>query len=173
MRCQWKLILTIALSFFAGVTLALQIGKEFRSVEPMTLPEGLNVICTHATSRCVNCTTIERLTRETLQHDFAEQLRTGKIVFGTVNFELPEANDFSRQYEVATASVILVDVRDGKTVAGVNLANESWRLLGDEAGFKAMLKERIEAMLLGTPLKADDLPEEIELDAEEIELPLF
>ena len=168
-----KPVLTVVLLLFAGVTLAVQIAKEFRSVEPMKFQDGLNVICTHATSRCVTCTTIERLTEETLDENFSEMVKDGRIIFRDVNYEHPEASDFSNEYKVATASVVLVNIRDGKIVAGVNLANESWRLHTDEPAFKAMLKEQIEAMLQGKTPEIDDSPQEIIFeDDEEISLPL-
>ncbi len=87
-------ILTVLLLAFAGVTLAVQIAKEFRTVEPMRLGEGLNVICTHATVRCPTCTTMERLARETLDESFKEAVAAGRIVFREVNYEQPEVAAF-------------------------------------------------------------------------------
>lgn len=141
--------------------MAVQVAKEFRPVEPMELSDGLNVICTHATTRCPTCLTIEKLTQELLDSDFSEMVEAGEIVFREVNYEHPEANDFSNEYKVATASVVLLNIRDGQIVAGVNLANETWKLHTDEPAFKAMLKEQIEAMLQGKILETDGSSQEI------------
>lgn len=172
MKEKIKSSLTVVLLLFASVTLGVQIGKEFRTVRPIRLSNGLNVVCTHATARCTTCLTVERLTQELLDAVFSKQIESGRIVFRDVNFEQPEANDFCAEYEVATSSVVLVDVREGKAVAGVNLADEVWKLHTDGPKFKDMLKKHIETMLEGKVLETDDSSEEIDLGDEDIELPL-
>ena len=132
MKEKIKPILTVVLLAFAGVTLAVQVAKEFRPVQPICLADGLNVVCTHATQRCPTCTTMERLTRETLDESFKDAVATGQIVFREVNYEHPEAATFAGEFKVATASVVLVSIKDGKTIAGKNLVTEAWRLHTDE-----------------------------------------
>ena len=174
MKEKIKPALTVVLLLFAGVTLAVQIAKEFRHVEPLTFRNGLNVICTHATTRCPTCLTIERLTQELLNDKYKEMLDSGRIAFQEVNYERPEAADFSNEYKVATASVVLILIQNGKTIVGVNLANEAWKLHTDDEAFKKMLKEQIDSMLQGKVLEVDDTPQEIIFGEEEdeIELPL-
>jgi hypothetical protein len=173
MKEKIKPILTVVLLAFVGVTLAVQIAKELRSIEPMRLAEGLNVICTHATIRCPTCLAIERLAQETLNESFKDTVTSGLIVFREVNYELSEAVAFADEFKVATASVVLVNFKDGKTIAGKNLANEAWRLYTDEPAFKKMLKEQIDAMLHGQTLDIDDSPQEIIFDSDDdIVLPL-
>jgi hypothetical protein len=174
MKNKIKSILTVVLLVFAGVTLAVQIGKEFRTVEPMRLADGLNIVCTHATQRCPTCIAIERLTKETLDESFKDAVTSGQIVFREVNYEHPEVAAFADEFKVATAAVVLVNIKDGKTVAGKNLANEAWRLYTDEPAFKKMLKEQIDAILQGKILDADDEPQEIIFDSNDgdIALPL-
>lgn len=173
MKQKIKPILAVLLLAFAGVTLAVQIAKEFRTVEPMQLVEGLNVVCTHATVRCPTCTTMERLTRETLEESFRDEVDTGKIVFREVNYEQPEVAAFAGEFKVATASVVLVNVQNGEIVAGKNIADEAWKLYTDAPAFKQMLKEQIDAMLQGATLDTDDDSREMIFDDtdESIELP--
>ena len=148
-----KTILAVLLLTFAGVTLAAQVVKEFRTVEPLRFADGLNVVCTHATTRCPTCQTMKRLTSETLDESFGEAVSTGQIVLREVNYEHPEAAAFAGEFKVATASVVLVEVRDGKIVTGKNLVKEAWKLHTDDAAFKQMLKEQIDAMLQGETLE--------------------
>jgi hypothetical protein len=173
MKQKIKPTLTFVLLAFAGVTLAVQIGKEFRSVEPIKLAEGLNVVCTHATVRCPTCMEMERLVKGTLDEFFSDAVASGKIVLREVNYEQPEAADFADEFKIATAAVVLADVQNGKIVAGKNLVNEAWKLYTDEPAFKQMLKEQIEAMLQGKILDTDDVSTEIIFDGENdsIELP--
>jgi len=174
MKDKIKPILTIALLAFAGVTLAVQIAKGFRAVESMRFADGLNVVCTHATQRCPTCMTMKRLTRETLDESYKDAVTAGQIVFREVNYEQPDAAAFADEFKVATASVVLVNVKDGKTIAGKNLVTEAWRLYTDEPAFKIMLKEQIDAILQGRTLDTDDSPREMIFDSDDgdIELPL-
>ena len=175
MKPQIKSIVAIFFLAFAGVTLVVQIVKEFRTVEPMQLAEGLNVVCTHATVRCPTCTTMKRLTQEMLDESFKDDVASGKIVFREVNYEQPESAAFAGEFKVATASVVLVNVQNGEIVVGKNLADDAWKLYTDDKAFKQMLKEQIDAMLQGATLDTDDESQIIFFDDgifDDIELPL-
>lgn len=156
--------MTMLLLAFTGVTLAVQVAKEFRPVEPLRLAEGLNVVCTRATVRCPTCMAVRRLTKETLDESFRDAVTSGNIVFREVNYEQAEAAAFAGEFKVATASVVLVYVKDGKVVADKNLANETWNLYTDKPAFKKMLKEQIDAMLQGVPLETNIESREIIFD---------
>lgn len=164
MKRKFKASLAFLLLAFAGMTLAVQVAKEFRTVEPMQLAEGLNVVCTHATQRCPTCVAVESLTRHTLDESYRDAVAAGHIVFRTVNYEKPEIAAFAGEFKVATATVVLVNVQNGKVIAGKNLVNESWRLYTDEPEFKKMLKTQIDAMLQGVTLEPDDKWHEIIFD---------
>ncbi|MGL6197155.1 MAG: nitrophenyl compound nitroreductase subunit ArsF family protein [Thermoguttaceae bacterium] len=161
MKENARRIITAILLLFAGVTLAVQVGKEFREVTPIQFPDGLNVVCTHATTRCPTCLTMKRLTNELLQEEFAEALNSRQISFQEVNYEQPEAADFACRFKVATASVVLFEVKDGQIVSGKNLADAAWNLYTDDAAFKTMLKEQIDAMLEWKTLDVETGSEEI------------
>ena len=161
MKREIKPILGVLLLAFAGITLTVQVVKEFRTVEPMHFVEGLNVVCTHATVRCPTCTTMERLTRELLDESFKDEVTAGKIVFREVNYERPEIATFAGKFKVATASVVLVHVQNGEIVAGKNLADDAWKLYTDAPAFKQMLKEQINALLQGVSLDTNDESQEI------------
>lgn len=167
MKDNIKPVLTVALLLFAAVTLAVQVAKEFRTSETLKFPDGLNVVCTHATMRCPSCLTIARLTREVLESDYPEMLQSGKIVFHELNYEQAAANDISDTYRIATAGVLLLRIQDGETIAHANLINQSWKLYTDEPAFKAMLREQLEAMLQGRTIVDDDPSQEFIFDEDE------
>ena len=163
-----KPLLTVFLLAFVGVTLAVQVAREFRTVEPIRLAEGLNVVCTHATIRCPTCTTTRRLTKETLDESF----RDGQVVFHEINYEHPASAAFADEFKVATATVVLVLMKNGEAVAQKNLANEVWRLYTNHPAFKRMLKEQIEAMLQGETLDDDVVTQEITFDKDDVDIEL-
>jgi hypothetical protein len=111
---------------------------------------------------------MELLARETLDESFKDAVDAGKIVFRGINYERPEVSEFCSEYKVATASIVLVLVQDGKAVAGVNLANEAWKLHTDASAFKGMLKEQIESIIQGKVLEIDGSPDEIIFDDDEL-----
>jgi len=159
-----KAILATVLLTFAGMTLIAQIAQEFRSAEPIRFADGLNVVCTHATTRCPTCTTMERLAKETLDESFKDGVTAEQIIFREVNYEHPEATAFAGEFKVATASVVLVSVKNGEIVTGKNLVKEAWKLHTDEPAFKQMLKEQINAMLQGETLDSKSKPLEMMFD---------
>jgi len=155
--------LGLAILLFAGLTLSVQIAKEFRSTIPLALPEGVNVICTHATVRCPTCLTIERLTQEVL----SEQFETHKISFHAINYERPQFDELAKRYKIATATVLLVNVKNSEITSGKTLTNETWKYYTDAPAFKAMLKEHLDAFLLGIPMEEIDPTETFVFEYEE------
>ncbi len=159
-----KRVTTAILLLFAAVTLVVQISNTFRDTPPLRLADGVHVICTHATTRCPTCMTMERLTEELLHAEFAAPLASGEIIFQSINYEEPQVAQIVQHFKVATASVVLVRVVDGQMVEGTNLANQAWNLYTDEPAFKKMLKEQINAILEGKSLDAEVSEEEILFD---------
>ncbi len=167
MSLRFKRILAAFLLLFAGVTLGLQVRKEFQAVDSVRLPEGVNVICTHATVRCPTCLSIERHTREVLKESFKDSPEHSEMIaFHSVNYESPQFAELARRYKIATATVLLVKVVDSEIVSGVALTNETWKLHTDEAAFKSMLKERINAFLEERLLVSEDPTTEVILEPE-------
>ena len=162
-----KRVTTVVLLLFATVTLVVQISKTFRDVSPLRLVDGVHVICTHATTRCPTCMTMERLTKELLDAEFSVPLASGEIIFQSINYEESQVAQFVQHFKVATASVVLVRVVEGQMVEGTNLANQAWNLYTDESAFKIMLKEQINAVLEGKSLETDVSEEEILFDENE------
>lgn len=174
MKEKIKFALTVVLLAFASFTFAFQLAKEFKTTagESIKLREGLNVVCTHAAARCTTCLTVEKLTKESLDEYFPDELHSGEIVFQDLDYTHPDASQFAEKYNVATASVVLVLVRNGETIAEINLANEVWKLHTDETAFKTMLKEQIESVLQGKILEPEDSPQEMIFEDEDISVRL-
>ncbi len=162
MSNRLKKIFAALILLFAGITLGLQVRKEFQTVDAFQLSEGVNVVCTHATVRCPTCLSIERLTREALaEHHQNSSESAEKIAFHTANYESPQFADMAEQHKIATATVLLVKVENSEIVSSVVLTNEAWKLYTDATAFKTMLKERIDAFIQDRPQSCDDPTTEI------------
>jgi hypothetical protein len=150
-----KKIVTILLALFAaaGIVYAV-IGGGTAATEPdskdpaagtkkeAALPDGLSVYYFHTTVRCYSCNLIERLTKETVRENFADDLKSGAVRWQEANYEQPSFAPFKERYNLYTKQVILSAVKGGKEAAWRDL-DEVWALKGDEMRFKLYVSEEI------------------------------
>ncbi len=137
---------------FVLVTIGFGIGKEWtlRRMQ-VTIPSGgavsgdkVMVYYAHATIRCVSCETIERLTHETLDEQFAEAVAAGQLVFKEVNFQ--EDSNFATHYEIVANCVIVSQIEQGQETRHQRL-DEVWDLYEDPPAFKQFLGDAIRTHL--------------------------
>jgi hypothetical protein len=89
---------------------------------------------------------IEKNTKELLEAAYAEQLKSGKLVFSSVDITKEEA--LAERYEVSWSSLILVDYDKSGKERATNLTEFAFgnaRTASDK--FKKGLSERITEML--------------------------
>jgi len=88
----------------------------------------------HGHTRCWTCRTIEAFTREAVESAFGPELETGEVEMRVVNVEEPGNGHFVEDYQLATRSVVLVDVVGGRERRWQRL-DEVWNLVNDKASF--------------------------------------
>jgi hypothetical protein len=88
----------------------------------------------HGDRRCTTCLKIEAYTDEALKEKFAEELKTGKLVWRSVDISAPENKHFVKDYQLVSQSVVLSAVQDGKQTRWKNL-DKVWRLVRDKQEF--------------------------------------
>jgi len=149
-----------ALLAFLLITIGFALGKEVtlrraRQAETETTrsvqPSGINKIVVsyaHATQRCVNCNTIERLVRETIAEQFPEAVAQERLAFKEVNYQ--EDTAFARDYAIAANSVILHRIVQGQESDYQNL-DRIWELFRNAPAFKQYLAEAIRTDLANLP----------------------
>ncbi len=86
----------------------------------------------HTTFRCVTCNTIEQMTKEVLEKDFAEEISNGQIEWHEVNFQ--EREDLAKKYDIASSCVVIARIEDGLE-AGFQRLDEVWTLSDKPAAF--------------------------------------
>ncbi|UCF81644.1 MAG: hypothetical protein JSV08_04315 [Acidobacteriota bacterium] len=94
----------------------------------------------HGTRRCKTCLTIEAYADESLKAGFPQELETGRLTWRALNVEEPENEHFVRDFELATRSVVLVEVKNGKTEKWKSL-DKVWKLVGDKEAFVAYIQK--------------------------------
>jgi len=69
--------------------------------------EKVEVYHFHATRQCVTCKTVGAFSEETVNTYFANELKSGKLVFAHVNIDLPENKALVDKYEAKGSSLII------------------------------------------------------------------
>lgn len=78
--------------------------------------EYVEVLYFHGKQRCVTCNTIEKLTKEVLDNDFAQQLKNGKVVFKVIDISTKEGEKIADKYEVTWSSLFINKWKNGKEI---------------------------------------------------------
>jgi len=93
------LIFTIPKYFTGNVTASgTEISGEIAKVE---------VYHFHATSQCVTCKTVGANAEATVNTYFANELKSGKLVFAHINIDLPENKVLVDKYEAKGSSLMI------------------------------------------------------------------
>lgn len=123
-------------------------GGKTKSVaeNQQTKKDVVEVLYFHGAQRCATCMAIEKNTKELLEAAYAEQLKSGKLVFRSVDITKEEA--LAERYEVSWSSLILVDYDKSGKESATNLTEFAFsnaRTAPDK--FKAELSKQISEML--------------------------
>ena len=136
------LILTLCVGMFACSG-----GKSKSVAENQQMKKDVvEVLYFHGTQRCTTCKAIERNSKELVETAYAEPLKSGKLVFRSVDITKEEA--LAERYEVSWSSLILVDYDKSGKESATNLTEFAFgnaRTAPDK--FKQGLSARITEML--------------------------
>lgn len=68
----------------------------------------------HTDHRCESCITIEKLTKETLNEHFSNELKDSTIIFSLVNVDAPENQTIAEEYEAFGTALMINVLKDGE-----------------------------------------------------------
>ena len=108
--------------------------------------DAVEVLYFHGAQRCATCMAIEKNTKALVESAYAEPLKSGKLVFRSVDITKDEA--LAERYEVSWSSLILVDYDKSGKESARNLTEFAFgnaRTAPDK--FKAELSKQISEML--------------------------
>lgn len=149
-----KRIMTWSLLVFVLVSIGYAIGKEvtLRSVrakgtgaagalaaptpQSQTQADVVLVYYLHGNLRCQTCNRIEKTAKAVIERSFADDLRTGRMVWKVDNYQENEA--LGRRYDVSSSSVVLVALQGEKEIRHVRL-DEVWTHASDAVALDAYL----------------------------------
>ena len=126
-----------ALTWVLLIFIAAAVVTRFRPRDTVFVPDGLCVLFWHAESRCIPCRKMEALLRETLR-----EYKDFKLV--VLEYDAFANQPLARQFNVGTATVILVERKNRQSVRVRDLTTEVHRYITDDAAFVAMLQRELE-----------------------------
>jgi hypothetical protein len=97
----------------------------------------------HFTRRCMTCTNVEMVSKEAVEKQYAEKVKTGEVTFQSVNLDEKDGETIGKKYKVEGQTLLIVtdDKRVDLTDKGFLYANSSPDKL------KAEIKKVIDEML--------------------------
>ena len=72
----------------------------------------VEVLYFHGKQRCATCLAIEKNGREAIESHFADEIKSGKVVFKVIDISKPENEALAEKYEIAWSSLIVSAWKD-------------------------------------------------------------
>jgi len=110
--------------------------------------EKIEVYHFHGTNQCSSCIAVGKLAEETINTYFSNELKSGKLVFGHINGDLPENSELVKKYG-ATGSSLWIGVyyKNGEFSKEENV--NVWYKISNKEDYMNYLKGVIESKLSG------------------------
>lgn len=147
-----SIIRTVLLAVIA-IAIGSWVMKEFgpaqavgNAARPITRADGVTVIHFHGEKRCRTCIKIGDLARKTIDEEFADDEKTGKVRWETINYDEPANAHFVKDYSIVSSTVLVTLWKGGKEVKW-NRLDAVWDLVGDETVFRSYVAEGVRDLL--------------------------
>jgi hypothetical protein len=127
------LALTIILSGLASITLMSNSSNQKNYVK---------VVYFHTDYRCATCTKLEKYSQETVEKYFANDLKSGKIVWESINYEEDKNEHYIDKFNLYNKSLILMKYENGKLKEWKNL-EKIWELVSNKSKYVDYVKKEI------------------------------
>ena len=101
----------------------------------------------HGNFRCPTCHRIETLSEAAVASNFANELKSGELVWRAVNVDEPENRHYNTDYQLYTKSLIISEIKDGKEVRWKNL-EKVWNFVRNEQQFDQYVSSEIKAWMV-------------------------
>ena len=141
MKRLFFIILAVASLNNSGITLPepAQAGEDVK---------GARVVAYyfHGSFRCPTCRKLEQYSKEAIETNFQDAIRSGKLEYKVVNVEDKGNEHYTQDYQLYTKSLILSLVKDGKVTNWVNL-DKIWEYVGNKEKFIDYVKKKISDFL--------------------------
>jgi thiol-disulfide isomerase/thioredoxin len=100
--------------------------------------------------RCETCHKLESYAQESLQNNFADEIKAGLIEWKPVNTDETQNRHFIKDYELVSKSIVLSNTLAGKEVSWKNL-DKIWELVGNKDKYVEYIKVNVAEFLKEQP----------------------
>lgn len=76
--------------------------------------DRIEVLYFHSKQRCATCMAIEQRTRETLEEQFADEMKAGTLLYRVIDISQPENEALADKYEVTWSSLFVCRWKAGR-----------------------------------------------------------
>lgn len=121
-------------------------AKNESIAEKQVKKDIVEVLYFHGKQRCATCIAIEKNTKDLLETTFADKLKSGKLVFKSV--DITEEETLADKYEVSWSSLIIVDYNKNGKEEAENMTEFAFgNARSNPDNFKKGVAEQINTML--------------------------
>lgn len=121
------------------------INSDYPTSSIESVADKLEVYYFHRTARCYSCNTAGQYVRELMEDRYKNEIADGRIDFREINVESAENKEIARKFRATGSALYINRIKDGHD--SIESEVSIWRLLGDEAGFKGYLENKIDSYL--------------------------
>ena len=139
------LILLVVTLIFAGCASTPKESVDSHVIQGTV--EKVEIYHFHGNQQCSSCIAVGKLAEETVNTYFADELKSGKVVFAHVNAQLPENLELAGKYG-ATGSSLWIGVYDSQGFHPEQNTNV-WYKISDKQDYMTYLKGIIDKRLAG------------------------
>lgn len=138
-----KIAIYISMCLFAMTSFACNTEKnENTEKQAEVKAEVIEVYYFHFSRRCITCNAVEDVTKEALNQYFADEMKSGKIVFKSVNLNEAENKQLAESLKISGQALLFV-----KGNKQINLTNEGFMYAKSKPEkLEAKVKETVEQM---------------------------
>lgn len=140
-----KHIISILITILLFSITAFQLPYAYANEPDSSTESNTNVITVyyfHREFRCPSCTTLERVTRESVESAFDKELKSGRIKFISINIDEKNNEHFLTDYNLEFQSVVISDIKEKKEKRWKNL-DQVWKLLKEEWDLRDYIQKEI------------------------------
>lgn len=130
MRLKIFLILLVIIALFCSSSPA----EQKTALQRFNRADKVIAYYFHGNYRCASCTKMEKYSRDAITMYFDKEIKQGVISFKTVNTDLSENKHFLQDYQLYTKSLVLIAVKNNKTLKWKNL-EKTWQHLNNKNDF--------------------------------------
>jgi translation elongation factor EF-1alpha len=138
-----KLVMAMALALIVPMLFNCASGETRGEATVVVENPTISVYYFHYTRRCATCNAVEDETKKALNELYSEKIKSGDIIFKSINIEEKSGEEFANKLEVAGQSLLIV-----KGNTKVDITEKGFLYAVNEpAKLKAEIKKVIDSQL--------------------------